>query len=129
MNNFLYLLASAIASAEGFFVAGSLPRRDNNPGDLRAAPWLIHPVVVNGFWNAESVEEGIAGIYHQLALDISRGWTLRKLISTWAPEKDGNNTENYIKETARRVGLTYFPPDQAAAEPPLWNNLTIGLIA
>jgi hypothetical protein len=132
VNDFLYRLASAIATAEGFFTDGTLPRRDNNPGDLRAAPWLIHPVIVAGFWNAASVAEGIAGIYHQLALDIARGWTLRELISAWAPETDGNNTENYIKETARRVGLTYYPPPvpgAASTEPPLWNYLTIAMIA
>jgi hypothetical protein len=103
--NFLFNLASAIATAEGFFITGSLPQRNNNPGDLRNAPWLQHPVIVDGFWQAGSRESGIAGLYHQIALGIARGQSLRQLISIWAPPSE-NNTDNYIKETARRVGIT-----------------------
>lgn len=117
MNDFLFRLISAIATQEGFFLNGSLPRRDNNPGDLRNAPWLIHPVVVKGFWEAASLQEGLAGLYHQVALDIARGWTLEQLISSWAPASDGNRTSEYISETARRVGIP--------SNVPLWNFLTI----
>ena len=70
MDNVISLIASAIASGEGFFVNGALPARDNNPGDLRAAPWLVHPVVANGFWVAANAAQGTAGLYHQIALDI-----------------------------------------------------------
>ena len=117
MDNVISLLASAIASGEGVFVNGSLPQRNNNPGDLRAAPWLKHPVIAHGFWVAGSMAEGIAGLYHQIALDIARGWTLRQLITAWAPESDGNNTTNYIAETARRTGLD--------TDVPLYNYLSI----
>lgn len=128
MTDLIAKLASAISTAEGFWVAGSLPSRDNNPGDLRQAPWLQHPVLAGGFWQAPSRAAGIAGLMHQIALDISRGYTLRQLISAWAPPSDGNNTENYIRETARRLGLTYYPPDQSVQEPPLWNFLEISEI-
>jgi hypothetical protein len=117
MDNLISRLASAIASGEGFFVNGALPARDNNPGDLRAAPWLVHPVVANGFWVAASAAQGTAGLYHQIALDIARGYTLRQLITAWAPASDGNATENYVNETARRTGLN---PDT-----PLWDFLEI----
>jgi len=117
MDNLISLIASAIASEEGFFAAGTLPARDNNPGDLRAAPWLTHPIVTNGFWVAPTLAQGIAGLYHQIALDIARGYTLRQLITAWAPASDGNATENYVNETSRRTGLN---PDT-----PLWNFLEI----
>ena len=117
VEDLIFKLASAIATGEGFFVNGSLPARDNNPGDLRAAPWLTNPAVAHGFWVARSLPEGIAGLYHQIALDVARGYTLRQLITAWAPPSDGNNTANYISETARRTGLD--------ADTPLWNYLGI----
>jgi len=128
MQGFLDKLAGAIATAEGFFVAGSLPQRLNNPGDLRQAPWLQNPVLEHGFWAAPSLAAGIAGLYHQLALDVSRGWTLRQLISTYAPPGDNNNTENYIRETARRLGIPYVPPEQANQETPLWEYMELAQI-
>ena len=116
MTGLIDKIASAIATGEGFFVNGSLPQRNNNPGDLRAAPWLTHPVVVAGFWQAPNVAAGIAGLYHQIALDISRGWTLAQLIRAWAPPSDGNDTENYVRETARRVGIDPNVPLQTLLE-------------
>lgn len=104
-STFLHNLCRAIATGEGFFVSGSLPSRMFNPGDLRAAPWLSKTVTVNGFVKFENLGLGIAGLYHQVALDVARGYSLRKLIYTYAPPSDGNNSENYLKETARRIGL------------------------
>ena len=104
MTDLLYRLASAIASAEGYFVVGSLPRRNNNPGDLRAAPWLTSPKIINHFVQFPSPASGISGLYHQIALDIARGVSLRGLIEKWAPPSE-NNTLNYLSETARRVGI------------------------
>lgn len=104
-SNILFNLASAIATEEGYFVSGSLPARNNNPGDLRAAPWLVKPVIQGGFWVAGSRAAGIAGLYHQIALDIARGVNLRKLIYKWAPPTE-NNSAQYVSDTARRVGIT-----------------------
>jgi hypothetical protein len=118
-KTFLYNLACAFATAEGAFVHGSLPNTDNNPGDLRLAPWVQHPTVVKGFWRPTSLAEGIAGLYHQLALDIARGQSLRQLVYTYAPPSDGNNSQNYLNETGRRMGI---PP--TSFDTPLWNYLT-----
>jgi hypothetical protein len=115
-------IANAIATAEGFFVAGALPSRHNNPGDLRAAPWLVHPVVANGFWTATSVAQGVSGLLHQIALDIARGQNLQQLITSWAPPSDGNNTDNYINETLRRLKAQGFDIDSTV---PLQNYLTV----
>lgn len=104
--NFLFNLASAIATQEGFFKTGSRPERNNNPGDLRAAPWLQHPVIEDHFWLASSRAAGVAGLYHQIALCIARGESLRQLISIWAPEADHNDTTAYLKNVATWVGVT-----------------------
>lgn len=106
MTDILYKLASAIATAEGYFVSGSVPQRNNNPGDLRGAPWLTSPKIVNNFVVFPDTASGVAGCYHQIALDVARGQSLRQLVSRWAPSSDGNNTANYLAETARRVGIT-----------------------
>lgn len=117
-TTFLYRLACAFATAEGAFAAGSLPNTDNNPGDLRLAPWVLNPVLRGGFWRPASLVEGVAGLYHQLALDIARGWSLRKLVYTYAPPGDANNSANYLNETLRRMGM-----EAADADTPLWNYL------
>ena len=122
MQGLIEAIANAIASAEGFFVAGALPNRNNNPGDLRAAPWLTHPAVSNGFWTANSVGAGVAGLLHQIALDIARGQSLRQFIYAWAPPSDGNNTANYLNETVRRLAAQGFTIDP---EKPLQEYLEV----
>jgi hypothetical protein len=117
-TTFLFRLASSFATAEGAFASGSLPNTDNNPCDLRLAPWVTNPVIRGGFWRPASLAEGIAGLYHQLALDIARGWSIRKLVYTYAPPGDHNNSENYLTETMRRMGIPMSDIDT-----PLWNYL------
>ena len=104
-STFIYKLACSIATAEGFFVSNSLPSRMFNPGDLRGAPWLPKPNLVNGFIQFDSVAQGVAGLVHQLALDIARGQSIQQLIYGYAPPSDGNNSENYLLETCRRMGI------------------------
>lgn len=105
MHDLLGKLCSSISTAEGFFTTGpSLPKRNNNPGDLRSAPWLAHAPISEGFVHFSTPAQGIAGLYHQVALDIARGASLKQLIYKWAPPSE-NNTSNYLTETARRVGI------------------------
>ena len=106
-------IASAIATQEGFWVSGSIPQTFNNPGDLRAAPWLAAPQVVNGYVKFDSPAQGIAGLFHQIALDVARGWTLRQLIEKWAPPIDSNNTEKYLSNV---MAWTNLPADQPLQE-------------
>jgi hypothetical protein len=107
MQDFMFRLSSAIASAEGYFVAGALPQVNNNPGDLRAAPATPSTTqsMNKGFVKFTDIKTGISALYHQLALDIARGCSLRKLIYTYAPPTDYNNSELYLIETLRRLGL------------------------
>jgi hypothetical protein len=83
------------------------------------APWVTNPVTQKGFWKPTSLAEGVAGLYHQLALDIARGWSLRKIVYTYAPPGDHNNSENYLMETARRMGIDL----KTDINTPLWNFL------
>ena len=117
MIDLVYKLASAIASAEGYFVSGSLPARNNNPGDLREAG--SYPTF-DGFVVFKQKNAGIAALYRQICLNIFRGESLRNLVYSWAPPEDHNNSENYLRETARRIGLTMDQADE-----PLWNFLEI----
>jgi len=109
-------LACAIATAEGWFHPDPtvLPRRNNNPGNLRASP-LTRPKE-KGFVKFAGPKEGIAALYHQIAKHVLRGYTLRTLVEKWAPPTE-NDTERYVRETARRTGLD---PDV-----PLWDYLTM----
>ena len=60
-------LAELIAEREGFYVKGSLPQRNNNPGDLEAAPGMLYrPGSKVGYF--ETPEEGWAALERQLGL-------------------------------------------------------------
>lgn len=121
MTDLLHRLVSAIATAEGFYAndPNARPRRNHNPGNLTASPLtrLKDGVGGKGFVVFKSDAEGIAALYHQIAKHILRGESLRSMITLWAPPHE-NDTENYIRETARRTGIT-------ALDEPLLNLLTI----
>ncbi len=119
MTDLLGKLCRAIAQQEGYFANGdNLPKRNKNPGDLRAAPWLPSPKIVNGYWVADSDAMGIAGLYHQVALNVARGYTLRKLLQAWAPASDGNNEATYLANVMSGTGI--YTPDV-----PLWDLLEL----
>lgn len=109
MTGFIDKLASAIATAEGFFHPDPTvaPRRNNNPGDLMEAD-PAHPGKMR-LRKFATAREGTAWLYFQIALDIRRGLTLRQFISKFAPPTE-NNTANYIAETSRRVGIPADEP-------------------
>jgi hypothetical protein len=105
MTDLIYQIACAIATQEGFFVADSRSQRNHNPGNLRAAPWLANAKVDGGYWQAASDAEGMAGLLHQIALNVARGYSLRRLIAAWAPASDGNNPDVYLKNVAAWCGI------------------------
>lgn len=119
MINLIYNLCSAIATQEGYYSPDPTvrPRRDHNPGDLIDAPWLTHPKHDGGFWQAETDAKGIAGLFHQVALDIARGMSLRQLIYSWAPPKQ-NNSAAYLASVAMWCAI-------GDVDAPLWNLLEI----
>lgn len=97
-----------MATKEGWFAPlPNLPRTNNNPGDLRASP-LNRLKDAHGFVKFTSPEEGIAGLYQQILRYALMGFTIRQLITAYAPptgSDGGNNTELYIKDVCTWTGL------------------------
>ena len=92
LNDLITRLVNAIIRQEGMSPTYC------NPGNLRAAPWLKNPKIVNGFWIPVSRAQGIAGAAHVVALHIAEGNSLTQLIEIWAPESDANDTPSYIAD-------------------------------
>ena len=97
---------------------GPLSVRNNNPGNLRYDKnFTGSGGVLEGALPAEkgsyaifpTPELGIEGMRRQVVLDTQkRKKTLREFISKYAPKKDNNDTENYIKFVSNETGV---PPD------------------
>lgn len=58
-------VAAAIARAEGFYVAGSISQRANNPGDLELGD-LGHGKLGEGITVFADVDDGWDALYHQV---------------------------------------------------------------
>ena len=98
-------LARLIAQEEGFNVPGSVPNRDNNPGDLRHSPHSFHPYdSPNSIGQIDSVDDGWADLERQLRLFAERGLTLREAIYEFAPPTE-NNSEQYLDYICTGLGL------------------------
>jgi hypothetical protein len=105
-------LARLIALEEGYGISGSVPTRDNNPGDLRHSPHSSHDAhAPNGIGQIDTPADGWADLERQLGLFASRGMTLQEAIYTFAPE-DENDTARYLKFVCDGLGL--FPQDTVA---------------
>jgi len=116
------LIVSAIARQEGFFDGSStLPRLNNNPGDLRYAgqisshcprcgasggkvppSCLRFPTHVVA--NFESLASGVTALYRQVWLQVAEGQTLRQLIYQFAPPNE-NSSEQYLANVAEWTKL------------------------
>jgi hypothetical protein len=100
------MLAEAIAHEEGFFVAGSLPQRNNNPGDLRHSPHSFHSGgQPNAIGKIDTPEHGWEDLNRQLAIDGQRGWTVGELIYEYAPPSE-NNSAAYLNYVCKFVGCS-----------------------
>lgn len=101
-------LAQLIAKEEGFYVAGSLPNRDHNPGDLRHSPHSFHtPDAPDAIGKIDTVVDGWADLERQLKIYAERGLTLRECIDIYAPPTE-NNSAQYLNYVCTGLGL---PPD------------------
>jgi hypothetical protein len=66
-------LAQAIATAEGFYIAGSRPQRDNNPGDM-TQDLIGKGVGMDGpFVKYATAADGWANLYAQINLWLNGG--------------------------------------------------------
>jgi len=83
--------------------------RNNNPGNLNFAgqsgATLEHPG--GRFARFGTAFEGLRAISRQLMLYAGRGInSVEKIISTWAPPSDHNDTAAYIKSVSQRLGVS-----------------------
>jgi hypothetical protein len=86
-------LAQLIATEEGFYVPGTLPNRDNNPGDLRHSPHSFHIGDPNAIGQIDNPADGWADLERQLQLYGERGLTLEQAIYDFAPPSENNSAE------------------------------------
>ena len=102
-------LAQLIAQEEGFFVPGSLPNRDHNPGNLRHSPHSFHTQSApDAIGQIDDDTDGWEDLERQLNLFAQRGLTLREAIFEFAPPTE-NNSEGYLSFVCAGLGL----PDSA----------------
>jgi hypothetical protein len=91
------LLARLISHEEGYDIPGSLPNRDNNPGDLRHSPHSFHlPGEPNAIGKIDTPAHGWEDLERQLNLFAQRGLTLREAIYIFAPPFQ-NDSERYLE--------------------------------
>jgi hypothetical protein len=99
-------LAELIATEEGFYVKGSVPNRNNNPGDLRHSPESTHlPGDPDGIGIIPSEAEGWADLERQLELYAARGLTLAQAIYEFAPPTE-NDSAQYLAFVCTGLGCT-----------------------
>lgn len=82
--------------------------RNNNPGNLNFAGQAGAALERPGgrFARFETAFDGLRALSRQLVLYAGRGInSVEKIISTWAPASDNNNTAAYIQAVSQRLGV------------------------
>ncbi|EPM8109254.1 TPA: lytic transglycosylase catalytic [Escherichia coli] len=82
--------------------------RNNNPGNLNFAGQAGASLERPGgrFARFETAFDGLRALARQLMLYAGRGInSVEKIISTWAPASDNNNTAAYIRAVSQRLGV------------------------
>lgn len=82
--------------------------RNNNPGNLNFAGQAGASLERPGgrFARFETAFDGLRALARQLMLYAGRGInSVEKIISTWAPASDNNNTTAYIRAVSQRLGV------------------------
>ena len=99
----------AIAREEGFYVAGSRPNRNNNPGDLEFHSWMtpfggvLEECSNPRFAAFPTSDAGFAAMKHLFGFPIYKGKTVAQALNTWAPPIE-NQTNSYIANVCQWVG-------------------------
>jgi hypothetical protein len=97
--------SEAIAHAEGFFVDGSKPQRNNNPGDIMAhGQYVVY----------SSIEEGWQALYNQVykmffggSIYYNSTMTISQVAYYYANGKDDpNGAANWAQNVANYMGVT-----------------------
>lgn len=116
------LFAEAVARAEGFYLAGSIPARANNPGDLKAGAPTLKDTAITQY---ATPEQGWSALYRQLGF-IANGtskyygagagkpnMTIREMGDVWAPPIDKNVPGAWAVNVANRLGVSVDTPIRA----------------
>ncbi|EMY2069772.1 lytic transglycosylase [Salmonella enterica] len=93
---------------EQFGQAAKRGERNNNPGNLNFAGQAGASLERPGgrFARFETAFDGLRALSRQLMLYAGRGInSVEKIISTWAPASDNNNTAAYIQAVSQRLGV------------------------
>jgi hypothetical protein len=109
-------LAVAIARAEGFFVAGSLPQRSNNPGDMELGNngWgLIDAKTVYGKadWNADLDDktDGCSALRRECAAILTGASAVYNMNDTFVILADkwtgGDSPETWLSAVIDHLGV------------------------
>jgi hypothetical protein len=87
---------------------------NRNPGNIKKSNHLVYPgeITPNGstFKKFKNYAHGWSGMFIHLKryfmgkVTGKKLDTIRKIISTWAPPSDGNQTENYIQYVVKATG-------------------------
>jgi len=94
-----YTLLQAIAREEGFYVDGSRPARNFNPGDLEWQPWMI-PFGASGgdprFAIFTDANQGFAALRHLFGFPLYRGTTISEAMGHYLSGESGPDIAQYI---------------------------------
>jgi hypothetical protein len=100
-------LIQAIARMEGWGVAGAIPTRDDNPGDICAGQFAeAHGAedVPGRFAVFETAQDGFAAL-RALLVGHYTGLTVAQAVERYAPATE-NDTARYIADVCEWTGLT-----------------------
>ncbi|EOJ8418193.1 lytic transglycosylase catalytic [Escherichia coli] len=96
------------AEPEQYAQATKRGERNNNPGNLNFAGQAGASLERPGgrFARFETAFDGLRALARQLMLYAGRGInSVEKIISSWAPASDNNNTTAYIRAVSQRLGV------------------------
>ena len=109
-------LAVLIAQEEGYGIPGSLPTRNNNPGDLRHSPHSFHsPDAPDAIGKIDTPEHGWEDLQDQLVKFANRNLTLQQAIYIFAPPTE-NDSAAYLKYVCDGLGCTPDTPVASALQ-------------
>lgn len=101
-------LVEAIARMEGYYVEGTRPQRNNNPGDVEWGKFSQAHGATHGdprFAIFPTAEEGFAALTSLLKSSGYNTLTVEEAINRYAPPVE-NNTTNYVADICEWVGCS-----------------------
>jgi hypothetical protein len=107
-------LIHAVARMEGYYVPGSRPNRNNNPGDLEYHSWMsslggkLEPDTATQkgrFAIFPSEDQGFTALKMLFSFPLYKGKTLTEVFNTYAPQGE-NLTNEYLENVCEWTGAS-----------------------